>query len=188
MGDTIPMPERGITLADGWWACILWAGKDVENRNPGTAARLRGWRGTLLLTASKACDIADIVGVWKESLRLAREHATALGKPDPYTGPNPLTPRMLQERAGHAVGVVDLVGTRRNPLDDLDDLWSVRGQDGLLLANPRPIKPVPWSGGRGVWYPGRCIGCGLLAARENMGDPCRRCKGTAWDKPALEVA
>lgn len=180
----IQMPERGITLADGWWACILWAGKDVENRAPGTAARLRGWRGTLLLTASKACDLSLIRVTFQEALDRSAKWPSK--KRRPWTGPDPMTLRYFQAAAGHAVGVVDLIDTRRNPQEP-DGPWSVPGQDGLIIANPRPIKPVPWSGGRGVWHPGRCVGCGLLAARENLGDPCRRCKGTAWDRPDLEL-
>lgn len=176
---TIATPERGITLADGWWLMVLYAGKSTENRARGTAARLRGWRGTLLLSASKACDLVTV----GDNVKCMKD---LLGDAWTWTGSKSFYLREVAAAAGHAVGVVDVVDAKPN--GPSSGPWAAPGQDGLVLANPRPIKRVPFCGGRGVWYPGKCPLCGALQTRENANDNmCRRCKKRVLDWHVAEL-
>lgn len=175
--------ERGITLLSPWWAMILWAGKDIENRTPGTGARLRGWRGLLGLTVSKMFDAEEVADTWDDT----RAELRRAGYPWKWLGP----PEMhsyedMRRCAGMLVGVAELLDVRpaREPIANV---WAIPRQDHLVLGRRWTVTPTPFSGARGVWYAGRCSTCGTEQGREEPGSPCRKCKGRPAEWGAIQV-
>ncbi len=98
------LPARGITLSDGWWADILWGGKDIENRSPTAITKLRGYRGQILLTSSKTDETLRTY----RHLPDHREIGLHVGR-DRWTGPVPFTVGHLRRAAGCAVGIATIV-------------------------------------------------------------------------------
>jgi hypothetical protein len=179
--------DRGITLLAPWWAMILHAGKDVENRGPGTAARLKGFRGLIALSASKQVDERD---AQVESLAI-RDHIKGYGPYWTWTGPTPLPRDFFRQNAGKLVGVAELVDAHSQRACTCERLpttaWAMDGQDHLVLGKRWAIEPVPFSGARGVWYAGICSLCGVAQGREEPRGVCRRCKATSGSWLPLEA-
>lgn len=110
-----------------WAWAIIHAGKDVENRTWRT-----GYRGPLLIHAAQAFD--------------EEMHAAPLSTWRRYGIKS--RPACLFERSA-IVGVVDLVDI----VQDSTSRWAIDGCYHWLLANPRPLEPVPAAGRLGLWKP-----------------------------------
>jgi hypothetical protein len=173
-GDLV-LPERGITLAEGWWADILYGGKDIENRHPSAAGRVLRFRGPLLLTASKSDELIQSIRRLPDDREVATNSC-----PENWTGPVPFTAGHLRRAAGMAVGIADVVdvSTPRTRKPDVFKAWGDEESGWLHLENPRPIEPFPCSGARGVWFVRRCSACGLVQGIEENAPTwgCRKCR------------
>jgi hypothetical protein len=168
------LPPYGLTLLAPWWACILWAGKNVENRSKSVASAVGEYRGRVLLTASKAHigrsgkrrnwltasgqvhpDIADDI---RDKYREIGELA-ACWHPDAPTQ----NLRFLADHAGCVVGTARIAGIYKPWRTN--KRWHSAGQYGILLEDPRYWgKPEPATGGLGFWRVKRCDQCARIVA------------------------
>ncbi len=132
---------KGLSVKEPWATLILRCGKTTENRSWRTH-----YRGPLVICASKKIDDMFSPG-WKHLTDYARckeleEDSKAAGiicGLFASAGWNP---------AGHALGVVDVVGCDRDMMTewDMPDQWHWR------LENPRPfVTPFPFKGQLGFF-------------------------------------
>ena len=115
-----------LTIKQPWCWCILFAGKDIENRVWQTP-----YRGPLLIHAGKG-------GTKSEHQRIAQ----VVWEEDGIR-----IPRFEDMPRGGIVGVVDLVGVVTE--EDAQSTW-FGGPYGLVLANPRPLPFYPMKGQLGL--------------------------------------
>ena len=99
--------------------------KRIENRDWATR-----YRGPLLIHASKSFE-ADAFPAWKRRLPGLALCASVNRRDYP---------------AGAIIGIADLVGC----VDESDDPWFC-GTYGFVLANARPIEPIPYRGSLGLF-------------------------------------
>lgn len=172
-----------MTLLPPWPMFILFAGKRIENRSRGVAARVGKWRGLVAFGMSRTFDKYECMAAIEDVQR------------EPWyrwRGPDPFWRSDLFAWAGHLVGVAELVDVRANGLDPSDP-WAVPGEWGLRLGRVWQIEQIPVSGGRGVHAIGGCAACGHVGAIDERGAPlvCRRCRATtpraALVRPELKV-
>ena len=111
-----------LSIRQPWAWLILYAGKDIENRDWATS-----FRGRFLIHASKgmtraeyasACDFAASCGVASERI-----------------------PSLDNLPRGGVVGSVELVDC----VQSSGSPWFV-GENGFVLRDPRPLTFVPWKG------------------------------------------
>ncbi len=130
---------RAITVRQPYAWAIIHGGKDVENR---TRVIVGDYRGPLLIHAAKAlADESDdrLVEAAAERLSRARDaHAGTLGW------------------RGAIVGIVDLIDV--HPATRCAGIhgehcspWAQADVKHLVLANPRPLAPIPFRGRLGMW-------------------------------------
>lgn len=121
-----------LTVRQPWAHAIIHMGKTVENRPWGT-----DYRGPVAIHAGKQIDPAG----FEQILEI-----TGFDVPDDLT-------------LGAVIGVVDLIDSHSTDScieqqHDGDWLvcsrWAERGGKHLVLANPRPIHPVPVKGALGL--------------------------------------
>lgn len=183
MTATLLLPRAGMTLLPPWPMYVLFAGKRIENRSRGVAARVGNWCGLVAFGMSRTFD--------KYECRAAIEYV----RNEPWyrwRGPDPFRESDLFAWAGHLVGVAELVDARPNGPDPSDP-WAVAGAWGLHLGRVWQIEQIPVSGGRGVHAIGGCAACGHVGAINERGAPliCRRCRATtpraALVRPELKV-
>lgn len=169
---------RVLTVRQPWAWAIIHGGKDVENRTRNIAG---SYRGPVAIHAGKEVDIMDIakpeiVGAvfaarlnygpgdprtFKESPRGAiigvvdlvdvHRGRNADGKPPtcwrpadtlgwvPWDDREPFT-------WNDETGETDTIESECSP-------WAMRDHYHLMLANPRPIEPIPAKGRLGLWRP-----------------------------------
>lgn len=150
---------RAITVRQPWAWAIIYAGKDVENRTRNIAG---GYRGLLAIHAGLRDDDAGWASI----------------DPDRYPIDPLKAVRSLLRFGGvrgAIIGVVDLVDMHHckasqtadfagqpvcfddhTPIGQTCSPWA-QGPDDcpglyhLVLANPRPIEPIPATGHLGLW-------------------------------------
>jgi hypothetical protein len=124
---------KALSIRPPWWWAILYAGKDIENRDWPTS-----YRGPVWIHASKWWSKKGI----GENLEDAAEMAERSGVVLP-----PIDLDWMQRQGGHIVGsilIVDCVERSSSP-------WFV-GRFGLVLRNPVPLAdPVPYKGSLGLF-------------------------------------
>lgn len=113
---------KALSVRQPWAHAIIHEGKTIENRSWQTKLR-----GTIAIHSGRLTDEEEFftfvaTGPLSNTVRLGREEAAAL-------------PR------GAVVGVVDLIDCVRESTSP----W-FEGPFGFVLANPRPLKPVPCAG------------------------------------------
>jgi ASCH domain len=113
---------KGISVRQPWAHSIIHEGKAIENRSWST-----GLRGTIAIHAGRAIDDDAFFKFIHErhldsKVKLNREQAKALER-------------------GAIIGVVDIVDC----VTHSESPW-FEGPFGFVLANPRPIKPIPCLG------------------------------------------
>lgn len=117
---------KTLSIRQPWAWCILYAGKDVENRTWYTDVR-----GRILIHASGGMTRRE----WEEAKLLAhRIH------------PNSMFPTMAMLSRGGIVGeveIVDCVSQSKSP-------WFF-GPWGFMLKNPKPRQFIPWTGRLGFF-------------------------------------
>ena len=118
---------RALTVRQPWAWAIVHAGKDVENRS-----RRTHYRGPLLIHAGSALD------------RSAFEEIAAMGIDTPEAG---------DVERGAVIGVVTLI----NCVSNSQSAWAIEGAWHWLLADPRPVDPVPSGGRLGLWSPAQDV-------------------------------
>lgn len=117
---------KALSIRQPWAHLIVHCGKDVENRDWPTR-----YRGPLLIHAAARRPSAEDqfqIGLW------LRERGI----------PKPATPLPLVY--GAIVGIADLVDC----VTASDSPWFM-GRYGLVLANVRPLEPIPLRGARGLF-------------------------------------
>ncbi len=127
------LPRLALSVRQPWAWAIIHAGKDVENRslrhpNPGLK-----FRGPVCIHASTGMTRAEL--------------DDAIESIDIATGPE--VTRLPQARElvrGAIIGVVTVVDIVRR---SSSPWWC--GPVGLVLAEPRPIEPVPCKGALGFF-------------------------------------
>lgn len=116
-----------LTIRQPWAWAIIHAGKDVENRGWGT-----DYRGPVAVHAGKQIDEAGFAQV------LA---ITGFDVPEDLV-------------LGAVIGVVDMVDSHMcfNARTEFEGCsqWAEIDRRHLVLANPRPIHPVPVKGALGL--------------------------------------
>jgi len=108
-----------LSIRQPWAWLILYAGKDIENRDWSTK-----FRGRFLIHAGK--------GMTRAEYATAADFAASCGQRVPE-------PEALQR--GGIVGSVELVDC----VTQSDSPWFV-GEHGFVLRDPRPLQFVPWKG------------------------------------------
>lgn len=138
------LPSLALSVRQPWAWAIIHGGKDIENRdwrpgNPGL-----GLRGSICVHAAS--------GMTKEEYEDARgfmeiEIGWRLKK-------MPSVPPARDLIRGAIIGVVDVIDVVRGSMSP----WFV-GPVGLVLANPRPVEPIPCKGQLGFfrWQEGGAI-------------------------------
>lgn len=132
---------RVLTVRQPWAWAIIFQGKDIENRSTNIAG---AYRGPIAIHAGSKYD--------KASWKMYKETAP--------TSPAHIGESLKDAVYGQIIGVVDLVDVHRSVPGD-------RGNDAhcnstcspwafdtsvyhLVLANPRPIQPIPYTGFLGL--------------------------------------
>jgi len=131
-----PLPRLALSVRQPWAWAIVHAGKDIENRswngsNPGLK-----FRGPVCVHASSGMtrdEFEDAI----EDIDYAASNVDRL-------------PQASELVRGGIIGVVDVVDVIRKS----DSKWWC-GPIGLVLRNPRAIKPIPCKGQLGFfeWKP-----------------------------------
>jgi hypothetical protein len=127
------LPDIALSVRQPWAWAIIHAGKDIENRmwrhpNPG----LR-FRGPVCIHASS--------GLGRE------EFEDAIDSVELAAGPGVrFLPHAHELVRGAIIGVVDVVDVVRQ---SSSPWWC--GPVGLVLANPRPVTPIPCKGQLGFF-------------------------------------
>lgn len=129
---------KAISVRAPWWWAILYAGKDIENRDWPTK-----YRGRVLLHASKWWNLS---GVTDDVETVSHIYRQSGGDPCD-TG---LTYRMMKDMGGCIVGSVEIVDC----VDRSDSPWFF-GRYGFVLRNPITFPdPIPCKGALGFFEPG----------------------------------
>jgi hypothetical protein len=173
MIDAIELPLIAITVRPPWGQCIVYFGKDVENRGHTILHEIGQYRGPILLTQS---------GWTKPQEEEARAAWDVLAE-EKYV---PMLPMPLEVRTwgGTAFAVADL-DTVIRPDQRTFSKWRIPGSVGLVLKNVRQIKRVPASGGVGAWKTRWCRQCGRISSSmwtPPAKHPCEGCR--PWNRLA----
>lgn len=167
-----PLPKYAITVCQPWAWLILNAGKDVENRTKGvatTAKRHVGERIAISVSRSVYVD-GSAVAVTGATARGEIAHTFWVLRQWGLVGSlRPASYPELTSAAGHVIGTVMLRNVRSPPESGRVG-WHMRGQWGLVLADPAPIEPILCTGGQGFWKLVMCAECGQPYPD---GRPCR---------------
>lgn len=128
---------RALTVKQPWAWAIIHAGKDVENRTRNVAGR---YRGPLLIHASLTDDTAGwcdplIVEAVKGEARRGLFRGAIIGIVDLIDA----------HQANHGHRLID--GCCNSPWAEQ---WAAAH---LVLANPRPFRPIFCRGALGLWKP-----------------------------------
>lgn len=128
---------RAISIRAPWWWYILYAGKDIENRDWPTS-----YRGPVLIHASSWWVHHEA----RDDNLSARRMAVDAG----YGGITPNTAEArewMQPRGGHIVGVAEIVDC----VEASDSPWFV-GRYGFKLGTVSAFKhPIPCKGALGLF-------------------------------------
>ena len=116
---------KAITVRQPWAWAIIFAGKDIENRNWPTK-----FRGTIAIHAAKGMTIKE----YEEAAKLFRNYYRKK------------IPDLKVITRGAVIGFVDIVDCVTNSKSK----W-FGGAYGFVLKNPRSIEPIYCSGALGFW-------------------------------------
>lgn len=139
---------KALSIRAPWWWAILYAGKDVENRDWRTS-----YRGPVLIHAStwwRLHEVADAIG--GESYPVLGSVAYMRRQmPNPPPFPGDWTFRQMRDLGGHIVGMATL--TDCVPVDDEPSPWAT-GAYCFRLADPVAFEnPIPCKGRLGLFNP-----------------------------------
>jgi hypothetical protein len=127
---------KALSIRSPWWWFILYAGKDIENRDWNT-----NFRGRVLIHASKWWNLEEVGEDSSDALYMRGKMEVPVGNPAEITF------RQMRDMGGCVVGsveVVECVSRSKSP-------WFV-GKYGFVLANPVAFdKPVPRKGALGIF-------------------------------------
>lgn len=117
-----------ISIRAPWWWYIIRGWKDIENRDWAT-----NYRGPILLHASSWWSLAAVADdtASAESMRRVAGFAPT-GDKGIYTY------RQMRDLGGHIVGRADIT----NCVADSASPWFC-GKYGFVLANAKPVTPIP---------------------------------------------
>lgn len=123
---------KALSIQQPWAGLIVIGYKDIENRDWSTT-----YRGPRLIHAATKMYEDSFL----EATRIIRQCGLArIERPE----------QMPEFTRGAIVGIVDLVDV----VDHSSSPWFA-GVYGWILANPRPLNPIPFKGRLGLWeYPG----------------------------------
>jgi len=129
---------KALSIRAPWWWFILYAGKNIENRDWST-----NFRGTVYVHASKWFKLQDVGEDSETAVRIAHEQGIAKAG-------SGYTFRELKDAGGCIVGTVDIVGC----VSQSDSPWFF-GKYGFVLENPVAFKtPIPIKGALGLFEVG----------------------------------
>lgn len=187
------LPEYALTMLAPWWWFVLHEGKDVENRPAGVATFARRLLADgplrVLITASKGhvtrggnrfATLATLAGIRP----LVGRDIRAICRDTPRSrraGAPALTLQTFMDGAGHAVGTALIAGVRQPPTHRQG--WHMPGMHGLVLADRRPIEPLPVIGGQDLWRVTACEVCQHVMAA-GARHRCERAAPTPVSEPA----
>jgi hypothetical protein len=132
----MPASIPALSIRAPWWWAILYAGKDIENRD--WYAR---YRGPVIIHASSWWSLRQVQDLMDDVRYM---HSRMQTPPD--VAWNDWTFRHMRDLGGHIVGVCDMVDC----VPRSDSPWFV-GEWGFVLQNPRPITPVKCKGQLGFF-------------------------------------
>lgn len=140
---------RALTVRQPWAWAIIHGGKDVENRTT-----LWKYRGPLAIHAAAGYSLRGMRSglIWAalaERGWSAGPAAIARSKSNPFV-------------LGAIIGTVDLVAAHTMTYDCCESAWAEHEYQQadqrrrtdivhLVLANPRPVKPIDIKGRLGLW-------------------------------------
>lgn len=168
----LPLPSRCLTLLPPWPQAIRYAEKRLENRSYSVGKAAANWRygqsdvPIVGLSQSKTCDVAAsvdaacrILSDFTIDLQMRREFAVH----EANSAARAATLWLCAE-------IIDVL-----PPDKCEgDPWHVPGQWGLILGRVWEVKPVPCTGGQGLWTADKwCARCGHIYA--DSAKPALRC-------------
>lgn len=141
---------RVLTVRQPWAWAIIHRGKDVENRVQNIAGT---YRGPVAIHAGLAFDRSGF-----DDATLGPIIDQVIDDEKDLPGDHECRSTLT---AGVILGVVDLVGVHAGwiePQGKPCSPWGINyvehaGQHHLVLANPRPIDPIPAKGRLGLWRP-----------------------------------
>jgi hypothetical protein len=135
--------ERALSVRAPWWWAILYAGKDIENRDWATR-----YRGRVLVHASKWWKTEEVKADHEDAVDIHRK-LTGEAVPESVHDKQAWTWRRMRDTGGHIVGsveIVDCVIQSASP-------WFF-GEFGFVLRDPIAFaKPVPCKGALGFFRP-----------------------------------
>ena len=183
--DTIPLPPICITCLPPWPQAMMFAGKNIENRDANVAARLAPFVGQNIgISQSKGFpSYYPVEQAELEAHCIANDFGDELR--DPLGGTE-----TWKQTAGKLLLVARLDRIAK-PSEYGRNPWHVAGQHGLVLGKVWQVEPVPCRGAVGAWKPYWCASCGAIsAASKSM--QCAHCKaGHAYDeageRPQLRI-
>ena len=183
--DTIPLPPICVTCLPPWPQAMMFAGKNIENRDANVAARLAPFVGQNIgISQSKGFpSYYPVEQAELEAHCIANDFGDELR--DPLGGTE-----TWKQTAGKLLLVARLDRIAK-PSEYGRNPWHVAGQHGLVLGKVWQVEPVPCRGAVGAWKPYWCASCGAIsAASKSM--QCAHCKaGHAYDeageRPQLRI-
>lgn len=116
-----------ISIRQPWAWLILYAGKDIENRDWKT-----NFRGRVLIHASKSCAKSEYENAIDFMVYRGIDRRDI--------------PSIDQFERGGIIGSVEIVDC----IDNSESPWFV-GNFGFVLRNPKPLPFVPWKGQLGFF-------------------------------------
>jgi hypothetical protein len=131
----MPASIPALSIRAPWWWAILYAGKDIENRD--WYAR---YRGPVFIHASSWWSMRQVDELMDDVRAMRNRMANPPPKPDGWTYAN------MRDHGGHIVGVCDMVDC----VPRSGSPWFV-GEWGFVLQSPRPITPVKCKGQLGFF-------------------------------------
>lgn len=172
----LPLPEYFLTLLAPWLHAMRYAEKRLENRHASVGKAASKWRYSLGVTnvpviglsQSKATDIDEVRMVSRDLIDrgLWPEHRP--------------TYREVKAVAGTfwlAAELLDVLPPERCK----GDPWHVPGQWGLILGRVWEVKPIPCTGGVGLWLAEWCQFCGHVYSISSRRPPeCKTCKRSGY--------
>lgn len=126
---------RALSIRAPWWWAILYAGKDIENRDWYT-----DYRGPILIHASKWWSLQQV----DELMNDVRSIRQMMEAPPPK--PGDWSYRDMRALGGYVVGRADLVDC----VAESDSPWFF-GHYGFVLRNVQPIEPYALKGRLGLF-------------------------------------
>lgn len=158
---------RVLTVRQPWAWAIIFGGKSVENRTRNIAGDYRG-----PVAIHVALQFADLGGEsWNRRIaaevgRLSRAGLPGNERVVSHIANEDHPKHHVHRRYGHrgaVIGVVELTDVHnheeprpRSPMRVARTTcseWAMDSHHHLMLANPRPIDPIPAKGRLGLWRP-----------------------------------